>query len=179
VRRALELVDAPAGLFLALQAGWWAAVGGAASGRPLLGAAATASILAVQLWATAAENRRGALRLALGLAIVGTLLDSLLVAVGVVRFAGSAHGTAPIWITVLWAQFALALPALARIESLRGVRMALLGAAGGPLAYWGGVRLGAAALPAGTAPGLLSLAVEWGLVLPLAVRAESVWRKRT
>lgn len=46
----------------------------------------------------------------------------------------------------------------------------LFGAIGGPLAYWGGVQIGAASFPLSLAYSLLVLAVVWPLVMYLAGR---------
>jgi hypothetical protein len=158
-------------LFLALQGGWWGAAAGAAHGLPLAGPLLVAPLLWMQSRTLARAQRRRLARDAALLALVGTALDSLQMAAGTVRFAGAwTPWLAPLWITALWAQFATALPALARSTAGRAWPLAALGALGGPLAYWGGVRLGAATFPAGAAVAAAALAVQWAIALPLAVR---------
>ena len=50
---------------------------------------------------------------------------------------------------------------------------ALLGAVGGPLAYWAGVRLGAATFNWPLLPSLLLLAAIWGILMPGVMRLSS------
>jgi hypothetical protein len=162
-------------LFLALQAGWWAATAGAAHGLPLLGPLIVALLVCLQSRRLAPEERRRQLRAVLGLGLAGTALDSLQAAAGTVRFAGAwVPWLAPLWITALWAHFATALPALARSAAGGTWRLVALGAIGGPMAYWGGVRLGAASFPAGLVVAFATLAVEWAVALPLAIRFATV-----
>jgi membrane protein implicated in regulation of membrane protease activity len=49
----------------------------------------------------------------------------------------------------------------------RPLLAAALGAVGGPLAYFGGVGLGALAFPGGLAWALALIAVEWAIAMPL------------
>jgi hypothetical protein len=170
----------PFGLFVALQAGWWAAAGGAAFGPSLLGPSVIAALLWVQTRGLAREEKRRLAWAIAGLALAGTLLDSLQVAIGAIRFAGSwTSWLAPLWITALWAHFATALGSRERLAAGRRWRLALLGAVGGPLAYWGGVRIGAAVFPEGMAFAFVTLGAEWALALPLAVRLALAGGTRT
>ena len=152
------------------QTGWFACVLGGAHGRPWLAALAGLALALVHL---ALVERRGAeavLVVLVGLA--GTVIDSAQQTAGTVAFP-SGHYAAwlcPAWLTVMWAQFAtLPCHTLAWLAG-RPVTCALLGAAGGPLAFLAGERLGAVAFPAGRVAGCLVLALVWGVAFPLMMR---------
>jgi hypothetical protein len=61
----------------------------------------------------------------------------------------------------------------------RPVLALVMGAVAGPLAYWGGARLGAVELGAPLGSSLAAIAVEWALALPLlawaAARLPAPW----
>ena len=69
----------------------------------------------------------------------------------------------------LWLNFAAALNGPLAWLRGRDLLGALVGALGGPLAYYAGATLGATeGLPSGS--GLLALAVGWAIMVPLLVR---------
>ena len=143
---------------------------GAARGFELAGPAVVAAFLAVQTWGLPAAERRRAWRGILLLGVAGTALDSLQGALGILDFRGAPGAwLAPLWITALWCHFATALPALAPLRS-RPFAAALLGAVGGPLAYAGGVRLGAAGFHPEPWVSLLALAAVWAVIFPWMLR---------
>ena len=78
----------------------------------------------------------------------------------------------------LWANFAGTLHLC--LDWLRGRYWlaSALGACGGPLAYYGGQRLGAIQLGSNTAISLLVIAVEWALVTPALVYLSEVRQSR-
>lgn len=157
------LVDA-----LLLQIGWWAAVLGAADGRPWSGSVAVGAALCVHLAIRPAPARTPLLGRASILAAIGTAVDSTLLSLGVLGFPGSdATVLVPVWITALWAQFAVAPDVFAFLRGRPGIA-AGLGAVAGPLAYAGGARLGAAEIAPGleTATAVLALGSVWAVVLP-------------
>src|SRR5262245_25306991 len=150
---------------VAFQAGWFACVLGAACGWPWAGVAAAAAIVA---WHVARAPRPGGELKLVGAAIVaGALADSALATSGWIQFAPQAlaDGLAPWWILAMWALFATTLNVSLRWLRERFALAAALGFLAGPLAYWGGAKLGAIEL---RQPGmaLAALAFEWGLVLP-------------
>lgn len=118
-----------------------------------------------------ADLRLMAILLATGVGIDGTLQAS--------GFFSFRHGGVPIplWLAVVW----LALAALPH-HSLKWMQgrpwlSALFGALGGPLAYWAGVRLGAAAFHLPLIPSLALLAVIWAC-LWVAVMHLAQWQLR-
>jgi len=151
------------------QAGWFACVLGGASGRPWLGAATGLAPVLVHL--ALVERRADEAKFVALAALAGTAIDSAQQAAGTVAFP-SGHYAAwlcPVWLTVLWAQFAtLPCHSLAWLAG-RPIVSALLGAAGGPLAFLAGERLGGVAFPSGRAVGCGVLALVWAAAFPLLV----------
>jgi hypothetical protein len=148
------------------QLGWFACVLGAANGYAREGAVAAALIVALHV-ARAARPKREAL-LAAAAALLGFLFESALVQAGWVRFEAGVvlEGAAPYWMVALWALFATTLNESMRMLQARPWIAALFGAIGGPLAYYGGARLGALDLVQPAAM-LAALAVGWAIATPL------------
>lgn len=97
------------------------------------------------------------------LLFIGVLIDGSLQAIGFFSFT-SAGFPIPLWLAVIWAALA-ALPhhSLAWMKN-RILLSALFGALGGPLAYWAGVRLGAATFHWPLLSSLALLAVVWAFL---------------
>jgi hypothetical protein len=109
--------------------------------------------------------------LSLGL---GLIFDSLLVWQGWLQYSSGMvfSNIAPYWIVALWGLFATLLNISLRWMRGRWIIAVLFGAAGGPAAYYGGLRLGA--LEFGNMPaGLLALAIGWALLTPLLLELSS------
>lgn len=150
------------------QAAWFAAVLGTAHEMPWAGPLALVPVLAVNL--SLSGDRTGELKLLVAAGLLGFLFDTALVSAGV--FSPIQHLVprpfSPPWMVGLWLNLAATLNS--SMSWLRGryLPAALFGAIGGPLAYYGGARLGATeTLPAWK--GLLVLAVGWGVMMPLLV----------
>jgi len=140
------------GNFLAYQLAWFAVILGAAAGRAWLGATVALLVTAAHLWL---RRDRFELRLVALCALIGVLVDSTLAMTGQVRFAAAwPADLAPYWMVSLWIVFATTLNHSLRWLMRRPVAAALAGAAGGPLAYLAGAKLGALTLttPATTLP---------------------------
>jgi len=151
------------------QTAWFAAVLGAARGLFWLGPLVMIPTLSVHL--ALQSNRKGEMRLLLAAGLLGLVFDTVLVAGGV--FTPLQHlfprPYSPPWMICLWLNFAATLNVSMAWLRGRYLLAALFGAIGGPLAYYGGARLGATeALP--TTAGMLLLAIGWGLITPLLVR---------
>ncbi len=97
------------------------------------------------------------------LLLMGILIDGTLQAIGFFSFT-STGVPIPLWLAVIWAALA-ALPhhSLAWMKK-RMVLSAIFGALGGPLAYWAGVRLGAATFHWPLLSSLALLAVVWAFL---------------
>ncbi len=160
--------------FACFQAGWFACALGAAWGWPLLGPLVVGGLLILQLPLVPAPRRQVLFVLVVGLA--GWLIDSGLASAGVFTFSGGGMflGLGPLWMAALWANFAGTFHLC--LDWLRGRYWlaATLGAFGGPLAYYGGQRLGAMHLGGDVAMSLLVIAAEWALATPALVRLSEV-----
>jgi hypothetical protein len=159
------------------QGGWFACVFGAADGYPWLGAGA--ALLLVGVHVVLARERSAEWKLILLAGALGTGVDSGLMHLGVFRYTSGQWlaWVCPMWMTVMWMQFATLLRY--SVHWLRGRYWlgALLGAAGGPLAYASGVRLGAAAFGWPTGYSLLALALVWSAVTPALLWVEQTTRR--
>ena len=142
------------------QLGWLACVFGAQ--RPWLLAVALAC-LTVHLCLLA---RPGEWRGLLGVALLGSALDSLLLHLGVFDFGGDL--LLPAWLAIIWALFASTLCHSLAWTARPWWLGSLLGALGAPLSYLGGSRLAGAELPLGLWPTLILLSLLWAGVMPVA-----------
>lgn len=150
-----------------LQAGWWACV---------LGAKAPGWLLVVPIGLAIhlclCPDFREEVRAVARTALAGSVLDSVLGAMGVFRFDA---WPLPLWLVLLWLVLASGLRHSLAWAGWPFWRGALAGALIGPLAYLGGARLAEVSLPLGPlATGLLLIPV-WALALPLLVRI-AAWR---
>lgn len=153
--------------FIAFQIGWFACVLGGANGWPWLGVLTTLAIVALHLYQAARPRAEATLILLSGL--LGFIADSLLTAMGLLRFpSGQFHPSfAPYWMVALWMAFATTLNvSLSWLKPRLGLA-ALLGAVAGPLAYFGGAKLGAVSFGDPFAVSALAVAGVWTLAMPL------------
>jgi Protein of unknown function (DUF2878) len=151
--------------FVQFQAGWFALVLTAAAGYPVVGVLMMAILAGVHVACFARPNEWVLLAL---ISIFGWLWESVVHTSGLIGFAGHSPDApmAPLWMAMLWLNFATVLNhSLAWLKGRYWLAMLLAGG-GGPMAFWGGEMLGAASLPRpGFALGVIGLA--WGLFLPL------------
>jgi hypothetical protein len=155
--------------FLAFQTGWFASVFGAAQQLPWLGPLAVT--LVVTLHAARARRPQRELALVAVAMLLGAVLDSLLLASGWLRYPSGywLPGLAPYWIIGMWGLFATTLNVSMRWLHGQPVLAMLMGAAGGPLSYLAGERLGGIVLTR-TGPALVALALAWAIAMPLLMR---------
>lgn len=155
------------------EAGWFACVLGAAWGYGGAGAALAGGLLLSHL--ALAEERRVEVKIAAVCGAVGFVLDSAQALAGRLSFTGpffaSQAELAPLWVVMLWLQLGTTLRYSLSWLSQRYVLAAALGAAGGPVAFLAGERLGAATWGEPRWLTALSLAVVWGLATPALVFA--------
>ena len=77
------------------------------------------------------------------------------------------EGAAPYWMVALWAIFATTLNVSLRSLRPHGWLAAVLGAIGGPVAYYAGARLGALEFGApASAPALAAIGIGWAILTP-------------
>jgi len=98
----------------------------------------------------------------------GVILDGLLKGIGFFSFSAD-FWPIPLWLVVIWMSLGL-LPnySLGWLKG-RWFLSATLGAIGGPLAYWAGVRLGVASFNWPLLQSLLLLAFLWACFWPLVM----------
>ena len=149
------------------QVGWFSCVLGAALGFPLSGAVGALALVAVHLLLT--DSRKAEIQLLLATCLLGVVVDSLQQAAGLFTFKTDPRWPLwlPLWVFVIWAQFATMFRFALHWLAGRYLLGALFGALGGPLAYWGGIRKGAATFGDNPLMTLLVLAFVWSMVTPL------------
>lgn len=157
------------------EVGWFACVVGAAHGWGGAGAALAGSLLLTHL--ALARDRVAEGRIVLLCGAVGFVLDSAQSLAGRLSFAdpllfstGSGE-VAPVWVVMLWLQLGTTLRSSLSWLSRRYFLAAALGAAGGPVAFLAGERLGAATWGEPRWLTAISLALVWGLATPALVFA--------
>lgn len=112
--------------------------------------------------------RKADIILIISLFFIGLLIDGTLKALGLFSFTSDSFPI-PYWLMVVWLVLAT-LPnhSLAWMKK-RPFLSAFFGALGGPLAYWAGVRLGAASFNWPLLQSIFTLAVVWALLWPLVM----------
>lgn len=156
--------------FSIYQIGWFACVLGAAHGDTVW---LIIAALCVAFHLVLAQPFKKQMLIVLVGALVGTIVEMLLIVFSVYRFPtpGISPGLPPVWIVVMWMQFAALLPYCLAWLSRRYILAAVLGLVGGPLAFLGGERLGGVEFLAPRAVHLAALGCLWSGALPLLVWA--------
>ena len=153
---------------LGYQAIWCATVYGAANQRWWLG---LALLLPFALWQIGRSRwPRADLALVALAAVLGFAVDSAFAASGWLRYASPlpAPDLAPAWILAMWMAFALTLNHSLAFLKRHVAAAALIGAIGGPLAYWAaGTSFGAVQIADPHWRVLVALAVAWAVLVPL------------
>jgi hypothetical protein len=154
--------------FVLFQIGWFACVLSGAAQQPLIGVAIAAVIILWHLWnATRPSKEMNLLLIAM---LVGMLWDSLLVWQAWLNYPAGilVPHTAPYWIIIMWALFASTLNVSLRWLKDHLLLAVILGAVAGPLAYYGGARLGAVDFVQPISA-VIALAIGWAVFTPLLV----------
>lgn len=161
--------------FVVFQVGWIVAVWGAARGYPLAGVVYALGFVIAHHWRMD-DGRVSELLFVASSALLGYIVDSALVLTDVIVFPAHAQLGWPttLWMVCLWVMFSMTLRY--SLGWLRGryLLAALLGALGGPLAYWAGSRLGAIELEGYGA--LLEIGAAWGLSMIVLLGLEAFTR---
>lgn len=147
------------------QAGWFAAVLGAGNDMPWLGLLVMPPVLLIHISISPHKQAEAVFIVLAG--FIGFWVDTLLIYAGVftpVQYL-SPEPFSPPWMVVLWMGFATSMNASLKILHGRYLLSALLGAFGGPSAYYGAAKLGAMTVIPGTSD-LLVLAVTWAAAVP-------------
>lgn len=162
--------------FILFQAAWFACVLGAAKGWFWLG---PVSVLVFAALTVALSDRRGAeVKLYASAAALGFLFDTGMTAAGF--FFPLPHllppPFSPPWLIALWLNLAAVMNVSLAWLKGRYLPAAAFGAVGGPLAYYGGAKLGGVV----TMPGgwdLLALAAGWAAMTPLLAWLAAYYRR--
>ena len=163
--------------FVAFQIGWFSAVLGAGHEMPWLGIAVIPLVLLFNMAVSADWMQK--LGIAAAAAVMGFTVDTILVAAGIftpVPFL-TPWPFSPLWMVALWVNQATTLNSCMAWLRGRYVAGALFGAMGGPLAYLGGARLGAASIPSQS--DLLILGIAWAAAFPGLLALNEFLRRRT
>ncbi len=157
---------------LLFQLGWFLCVFAAQQPWLLLG---VPLLLAIHLGWVAGWHAED--RLLVSVLLSGAALDSTLLQMGVLDFAGDSL-LLPLWLAALWLLFGTTLNHCLAWSARPWWRASLLGACGGPLSYYAGAQLAGVGMPLGLWPSLLILAGCWAVLLPLLHGFASLQRQR-
>lgn len=152
--------------FVAFQIGWFACILGAARGHTFWGPAVVALVVALHL--VRSRARVPEIFLAFAAAAIGFAVDTMLIALGTfVPFRSVLpHPLSTVWLMALWVSFATILNVSLNWLSRKYLLAAILGALGGPMAYWAGDRLGAIEIDRPLILPLLAVGLAWCIVTP-------------
>ncbi len=155
--------------FLLYQTGWFAIVLSAAYSQPWWGITIATSLVAVHMLLT--SDRTNQAKLLLIATGVGFAVDSSLLGLKVYRFPiESAIGwLPPLWMSLLWIQFATTFRYWLKWLSGRYLLSALLGFVGAPLAFVGGEKIGAVSIYSPQLTNLMILGSLWAIAIPLLI----------
>lgn len=160
---------------LAFKLGWVTSVFGATRGLPWLGP------LWVLIWAISFFSWKRKLKtewvLLVGAAIIGYIFDSVMVLLNFVEFPLEVRfgGPSPFWMVAMWVNLASTLRYSLGWMRDRFILGAIIGLVVGPLAYIAGSGLGAIEITSG----ILPIAIEWFVGIPLLLYFERISRKGT
>ena len=156
------------------QVGWFCCVFGAAWGFPIAGALSAFSLAGLHL--LLAASRRNEALLMIVACLLGVVVDSIQQGLGLFTFTRDPAWPfwLPLWVFVIWAQFATLFHYGLHWLSGRYLLAAILGLVGGPLAYWAGIRAGAASFGDNPLLTVMTLAMVWAMVTPLLCRLSDV-----
>ncbi len=165
--------------FVAFQIGWFACILGAARGHSLWGPAIVALVLALHL--VLSRVRSAEILLAFAAAAIGFAVDTTLIALGTFVPARSLlpQPLSTVWLIALWVDFATILNVSLSWLHDKYLLAGILGAAGGPLAYWAGDRLGAIEIDRPLFMPLLAISLAWCIVTPVLFGIARWLRERT
>lgn len=101
------------------------------------------------------------------LIVIGFCLDSLHFYLG--TFKANGHFF-PLWLLLLWGMFSISFNhSFAWFTKQAYWLLAIIGAIGGSLSYWGGIKTGALTSDLSASETLTSLAITWSITFPLLV----------
>jgi hypothetical protein len=151
---------------IAFQISWFSCVIGAGMQYPWLGAII---VLTFTVWhLRGSKNAQAEILLLSIVMMIGGLFDQVLQSASLIHYQshGWSDALVPAWILALWLAFACTLNVSLRWMRGKWLLSIIFGLIGGPLAYIGAEKLGAATLT--TMPtSYIALAVGWSILMPL------------
>ena len=153
---------------LGFQTAWWACIAGVGHGLEI--PALVYGLVLAAVHVTFAPKPRLEIQLAAIALALGVTVDTLLQATSVIQFYGwSLAFLSPFWLWLLWVLFAMTLTtSLSFLQTKPLWLSALAGLVFGPLTYYAGAQLGAAAFESSFIH-LSALALTWMIALPFLV----------
>ena len=152
--------------FVFFQGVWFLTVIAAANNSWLPGVIGFIVVLVVhyQLFSTA----RADCLLAVCAILVGLIIETVFVQTELLVYSAKTPlaGVVPVWVLILWANFALIMNGCLSWLHGRYILAAILGFLGAPLSYLGGIQLGAAVAGTDLRIVLLSAAFAYAIVTP-------------
>jgi hypothetical protein len=152
--------------FIAFQVCWFSCVMGAANDLSWLGPLLVAITVPLQITILTVQRKAETL-FVLFSGVLGFFLETTLIAASAYTPIDQSWSMiSPPWMTALWFNFAMLVSI--SLSWLKGKYLlaGILGALFGPVAYWGGEKLGAITVAEVFWHGYLPLALLWALVLP-------------
>lgn len=166
--------------FIIFQVAWFACVVSAA--RQMEWIAVISIILAIGIHLFLVQDRKAELQLVLTAGLIGLLLDSALISLGIFTPTSNwmSDNIAPLWLVSLWMLFAITLNHSLRWLQQRYLIAAVMGFIFAPVAYWAGQRLGALTFPSDQSPiiSLLTIGACWIIITPLLLLASQFFSTR-
>ena len=152
------------------QVGWFCCVIGAARGFPVAGGLLAFLLVGVHLLLASSPGSEA--KLILLACVLGVIVDSSQQALGLFTFKTDPDWPLwlPLWVFVIWAQFATLFHYALYWLKGRLLLAAVFGLIGGPLAYWAGIRIGAASFGENPLVTIIVLALVWASVTPALCR---------
>jgi hypothetical protein len=159
--------------FIFFQVCWFACVMGAANNLDWLGPLLVIITVPLQI-RLLTQDYRAEILFVFICGISGFLLETLMIAGSIYTPVTMGWGPiCPPWMAALWFNFAMLVSISLTWLKGKHTAAAILGGLAGPVAYWGGEKLGALTLAPNLLTGYLPLAVAWTLALPLLVSLHS------
>jgi hypothetical protein len=148
------------------QAVWFLTVISAANGLLWPGLMGLAVFFAVHRFFSV--TARAEFILVVGAAFLGLVIEAVFVRTGVLLYQQEMASVAgvPLWMLVMWANFALTMNGCLSWLQGRYLLAAVLGFVGGPLSYLGGIKLGAATAGGALEFVLAAIAICYAIVTP-------------
>ena len=155
--------------FILFQACWFACVWGAGNNYGWLGPVLVAITVPIQVYLLTDHHKEETIFVFI-CGITGFLLETLLILGGVYLPAGELNlQICPPWMAALWFNFAMLISISLVWLKGRYLLAAVLGGLAGPVAYWGGEKLGAITVADAFEQGYAPLALLWVIATPILI----------